>query len=45
VIREAGRNRPLGRSKRRWNGNINVDLKRMESKDVNLIHLARDLDQ
>jgi hypothetical protein len=38
-------NRPPEKSRHRWEGNIRIDLREMEWKDVNLIHLAQDRDQ
>jgi hypothetical protein len=39
------RNRPLGRSKRRWENYIKMDLKEIECDGVNCIHLTQDRDQ
>jgi hypothetical protein len=32
--------RPLGRPRRRWEGNIGIGLKEISLEDVNLVHLA-----
>jgi hypothetical protein len=37
--------RPLGRPRRRWDGNISTYLKEMGRDDVNWIHLSQDRDQ
>jgi hypothetical protein len=36
---------PLGRPRRRWENNININLKQLEWENVKLIHLALDRDQ
>jgi hypothetical protein len=43
VERPEGR-RPLGRSRRRWEDNIKMDLGEIEFGDVDWIHLAQDRD-
>jgi hypothetical protein len=37
--------RPLGRPRRRWEDNINMDLGEIGFGDVDWIHLARDTDK
>jgi hypothetical protein len=37
--------RPLGRPRRRWEGNIKMDLRELEWGDMNWIDLAEDRDQ
>jgi hypothetical protein len=37
--------RPLGRPRRRWVGNIKMDLGEIKSEDVDWIDLAQDRDQ
>jgi hypothetical protein len=44
VGRPAGR-RPLGRSRRRWEGNIKMELREIGFGDVDLIHWAQDRDR
>jgi hypothetical protein len=41
VWRPEGR-RPLGRPRRRWEDNINMDLREIGFGDVDWIHLAQD---
>jgi len=38
-------NRPLERSRHRWEGNIRMDLREIVWESVDWIHLARDRDQ
>jgi hypothetical protein len=38
-------NRPLGRSRRRWEGNIIIDHREMGWEGVDWIHVAQDRDQ
>jgi hypothetical protein len=38
------RMRPLGRSRRRWEDNIKMDLREVGFGDVDWIHLAQDRD-
>jgi len=40
-----GGKRPLGRPKRRWKGNIRMDLREKGCEVVDWIHLAQDKDQ
>jgi hypothetical protein len=42
---EAWREEPLGRPRRRWKDNINMDLREIEFGDVDWIHLAQDRDR
>jgi hypothetical protein len=44
VGRPEGR-RPLGRSRRRWEDNIKIDLREIGFGDVDWIHLAQDRDR
>jgi hypothetical protein len=44
VGRPEGR-RPLGRRRRRWEDNINMDLREIECGDEDWIHLAQDMDR
>jgi hypothetical protein len=44
VARMGGRG-PLERPRRRWEDNIRMDLKEIGWKDVDWMHLARDVDQ
>jgi hypothetical protein len=44
VGRPEGR-RPLGRSRRRWEDNINMDLRKIGFGDVDWIHWAQDRDR
>jgi hypothetical protein len=37
--------RPLGRPRRRWVDNIKMDLREIEFRDVDWIHLAQDRDR
>jgi hypothetical protein len=45
LFRKLERKRPFGRPGHRWKDNINMNLKEMWSKDVNLTHVAQDRDQ
>jgi hypothetical protein len=38
-------NTPLGRPRRRWEGNIRMDLREIIRKDMNWFHLAQSRDQ
>jgi hypothetical protein len=44
VGRPEGR-RPLGRTRRRWEDNIKIDLREIGFGDVDWIHLAQDRDK
>jgi hypothetical protein len=37
--------RPLGRPRHRWEGNIRLDLGKIEWEEVGWMHLAQDRDQ
>jgi hypothetical protein len=40
LIGKPGGKRPFGRSRRKWKDNIKIDLKGIECKNANWIHLA-----
>jgi hypothetical protein len=44
LVGRPGGRRPLGRPRRRWEDNIEMDLWEIEFGDVDWIHLARDRD-
>jgi len=39
------RERPLGRHRRRWKGNINTDLQEVGCEGMGWIHVAQDRDR
>jgi hypothetical protein len=41
-IGKPGRKRPLGRPRLRWEDNIRMDIRKIEWKGVDWIHLAQD---
>jgi hypothetical protein len=43
-VRRAEGKRPVGRSGRRWEGNIKIDLREIGWDDIDWIHLAQDKD-
>jgi len=44
LVRKAEGKRPLGRHRRRWKGNIRMDLREIGCGDVNWLHLAQNRD-
>jgi hypothetical protein len=44
LVGKRKRNRPLGRARRRWEGNIRMDLREKGCEVVDWIHLAQDVD-
>jgi hypothetical protein len=45
MVRKPGGKGPLGRHKRRWEGNIKMDLRNVEWTGLVWIYLARDRDK
>jgi hypothetical protein len=45
LVRKPEGKRPLGRSRRRWEDNIRMDISGTGWKGVDLIHLVQDRDQ
>jgi hypothetical protein len=45
VVRKPERKRPLGRSSRRWEDNIKIDLQELGCVDMDWIELAQDRDR
>jgi hypothetical protein len=45
LVGKAQSKRPLGRPRRRWEDNIQMDLKKIGWEGVNWIHLAQDRDR
>jgi hypothetical protein len=45
LVRKQGRKRPLGRSRRRWEDNIRMDLQEVGCGSVDWIGLAQDRDR
>jgi len=45
LVRKSERMRPLGRPRRKWNGNIKMDLQEMGCEDMDWIDLAQDRDR
>jgi hypothetical protein len=45
LLRNPERKRPLGRSRRRCEDNIRIDLREIRWEDVNWMHLDQDRDQ
>jgi hypothetical protein len=41
LVGKCERKRPLGRSKRRWEGNIKINLLKNEAESVDWIHFAQ----
>jgi hypothetical protein len=44
LVRKLETKRPLRRSKRRWEDNIRLDIRKIELKVVDWIHLTQDRD-
>jgi len=44
LVEKPQRNRPLGRPRRRWEDNIEVNLKEKTWERVDWIHVAQDMD-
>jgi len=44
LVGEPEGKRPLGRSRRRWEDNIRMDLREIEREAVDWMHLAQDTD-
>jgi hypothetical protein len=44
IVKPEGK-RPLERTRRRWEGNIRIDLREAGWKSVDWMHLAQDRDQ
>jgi hypothetical protein len=45
LVRKPEGNRPFGRPRHKWEGNIRMDLREIGWKVVDWVHLAQDRDQ
>jgi len=45
LVRKPEAKRPLGRSRRRWEDNIKMDLQEVECGDIDWIELVQDMDR